>query len=66
MIRKLGTVVCNSSPVIGLASLGMLNLLWELFDSVFVTEAVYTEVVRQGCNRLGKEELETAVEQGYI
>ena len=66
MTRKFGMVISNSSPVIGLASLGLVHLLWELFDQVIVTEAVYTEVVRQGRNRLGKEELETAVERGYI
>ena len=41
MRDKLGTVICNSSPIIGLASLGLLHLLWELFDQVIVTEAVY-------------------------
>jgi len=46
--------------------LGLLHLLWELFDQVIVTEAVYTEVVIQGRNRLGKEELETSVKDGYI
>lgn len=66
MTRKLGMVICNSSPIIGLASLELLHLLWALFDQVIVTEAVYTEVVTQGRNRLGKEELETAVKHGYI
>ena len=65
MTRKLGMVISNSSPIIGLASLGLLHLLWELFDQVIVTEAVYTEVVIQGRNRLGKEELETSVKDGY-
>ena len=48
MTRKLGMVISNSSPIIGLASLGLLHLLWELFDQVIVTEAVYSEVVIQG------------------
>lgn len=66
MTRKLELVICNSSPVIGLASLGLVHLLWDLFDQVIVTQAVYTEVVQEGQNRLGKEELETAVKRGYI
>lgn len=66
MKRKLGMVISNSSPIIGLVSLGLLHLLWEIFDQVIVTEAVYTEVVIQGRNRLGKEELETSVKHGYI
>ena len=57
MTRKLGMVIYNASPIIGLASLGLLHLLWSFFDQVIVTEAVYTEVVTQGRNRLGKEEL---------
>ncbi len=44
----------------GYASLGLLHLLWELFDQVIVTEAVYAEMVVQGRNRMGKEELETS------
>ncbi|HZK84965.1 MAG TPA: DUF3368 domain-containing protein [Desulfosporosinus sp.] len=66
MTKKLQMVICNSSPVIGLASLGLVHLLWELFDKVIITQEVYREVVEQGRNRLGKEELETAVERGYI
>lgn len=66
MTRKLSVVISNSSPIIGLSSLGLLHLLWELFDRVIVTEAVYTEVVIQGRNRLGKEELETSVKHGNI
>ncbi|MCO5385931.1 DUF3368 domain-containing protein [Desulfosporosinus sp.] len=66
MTRKLELVICNSSPVIGLASLGLVHLLWELFEQVLVTQAVYNEVVQQGLNRPGKEELETAVKQGNI
>ena len=66
MKDKLGTVICNSSPIIGLASLGLLHLLWELFDQVIVTEAVYAEVTKQGRNRIGKDELGLSIKEGYI
>ena len=39
MTRKLGMVICNASPIIGLESLGLLPLLWALFDQVIMTEA---------------------------
>jgi predicted nucleic acid-binding protein len=31
-------VVCNASPIIGLAVLGKLNFLWELFEVVIPAE----------------------------
>jgi predicted nucleic acid-binding protein len=35
-------VVCNASPIIGLAILGKLNLLWELFDVIIPGEVYKT------------------------
>jgi len=37
-------VICNASPIIGLIGINQLVLLWELFDEVFVSEAVYQEI----------------------
>ena len=41
-------VVLNSSPLIFLAKLGLLDLLEKLFDEVYITEAVYHETVVEG------------------
>lgn len=38
-------VICNASPIIGLIGIGQLNLLWELFDEVLISEAVYDELL---------------------
>ncbi len=38
-------IICNSSPIIGFSLIGKLNLLWEIFDEVYIPEAVYQEVV---------------------
>ena len=65
-MNKLGKVVSNSSPIIGLSILGLLNLLWDLFDEVLITESVYDEVVVKGKNNIGYYELEKAVKDGYI
>jgi predicted nucleic acid-binding protein len=59
-------VVCNASPIIGLSILGLLNLLWKLFD-VAIPEEVYKEIVT--CNKedvWGKKELEKAVSEEKI
>jgi len=49
-------IVCNSSPIIALSSIKQLALLSELFDSIFVPHAVFTEVTR------GRESLEGAAQ----
>lgn len=36
--------LCNTSPIIGLISIGRLSLLWKLFDEVILPEAVYKEL----------------------
>ena len=59
-------VVCNASPIIALAKLGSLNVLYELFD-VYISREVYNEVVfgNKG-EAAGKEELIKAVQDGNI
>ena len=59
-------VVCNASPIIGLSKLGLLNILYDMFE-VYVTKEVYNEiVVGKEDNATGKEELIDAVENGRI
>lgn len=38
------TVVCNSSPLIAFQSIDGLNILRQLFDTILIPEAVFTEV----------------------
>ena len=60
-------VICNSSPIIGLALIGKLNLLWEIFDEVIIPKEVYREVVEANSNdNYGSRELEKAVNEGNI
>ena len=37
-------VICNTSPIIGLLTINRLSLLWQIFDEVFIPEAVYREL----------------------
>ncbi len=59
-------VVCNASPIIALAKLGSLYVLYVLFD-VYISREVYNEVVfgNKG-EAAGKEELIKAVQDGNI
>ncbi|KXH81973.1 DUF3368 domain-containing protein [Sporosarcina sp. HYO08] len=58
-------IITNSTPVIGLSMIGKLSLLNELFDEVYVPEAVYNEIVNGRSNRkYGKEELKGLIEEG--
>lgn len=60
-------VVCNSSPIIGLAIINKLELLWELFDEVIIPQAVYDEIVNsKGNEKYGSKELEAAVRLNRI
>jgi predicted nucleic acid-binding protein len=60
-------VVCNSSPIIGLAIINKLDLLWELFDEVIIPQAVYDEIVNsKGNEKYGAKELEVAVSLNRI
>lgn len=53
-------VVCDSTVLIGLARIGRLELLRQLFSEVFIPEKVYDEVVVRGKGRPGAEEVASA------
>ena len=38
------SIITNTSPITGLSMLGQLPLLWELFDQVYVPQAVISEL----------------------
>ena len=37
-------VVSNTTPIISLASIGYLSLLSDLFNTIYIPQAVYTEI----------------------
>lgn len=53
-------VVCDSSVLIGLAKIGKLELLKDIYNEVYVPEAVFSEVVGKGKGRSGITEVENA------
>lgn len=50
-------VVSNTSPLINLAQIGMLDLLQKLYGEIYVPDAVWQEVVIQGKGQPGATEL---------
>ena len=56
MIPRL-TVVSNTSPLINLAQIGMLDLLQKLYGEIYVPDAVWQEVVVKGKGQPGAAEL---------
>ena len=59
--------VCNSSPIIGLSIIGKLDLLWQIFDDVFIPEEVYNEVVSNNkYKNYGEKELKEALDSKNI
>jgi predicted nucleic acid-binding protein len=53
-------VVCNSGPLISLATIDRLELLKSLFDEIIIPVAVYEEVVVQGYGEPGSQEVRDA------
>lgn len=53
-------VVSDATPLIGLAKIGKLELLRELFDTIRIPEAVYAEVVTNARERPGALEIRQA------
>ena len=54
-------VVANSSVLIALCRIGMLNLLHQKFpEGIFIPEAVWHEVVKSGRGQPGSEEVSSS------
>lgn len=59
-------VVADSSCLIGLAEVNLFTLLKELFSEVYISNAVYDEVVIDGKGQAGANETDFAVQEGWI
>ena len=64
---KKQTVLCNTSPIIGLLSIGRLFLLKELFDEIILPEAVYKELCEGSpAHQQESNEIKEWVLKGYF
>ncbi|MCW3141153.1 MAG: hypothetical protein N2V72_03090 [Methanophagales archaeon] len=57
-------VVVDSSCLIGLAQIKQFDLLKELFLEVYISEAVFDEVIVKGKGEVGSEEAKSAIKDG--
>jgi predicted nucleic acid-binding protein len=62
----MASAVSDASVLIHLAGIGQLDLLPALFERVLVPEAVWREVVIQGCLPAVVEAVEVAARQGWL
>lgn len=57
------SIITNTSPIIGLSMIGKLPLLWELFDHVYVPQAVISELTNSlHENDYGRKEIINALD----
>lgn len=61
-------VISNSGPIMSLAKLGLLDLLYELYGQVYIPSAVYYEVViyGQGSGYSDAYHVKSAISQNHI
>jgi len=59
-------VVCDSSTLIHLTSIGRLALLQTFYEQITIPPAVWNEVVEQGAGRVGAQEVAEACQAGWI
>lgn len=53
-------IVSDTSPLINLAAINSLNLLYELYNKIIIPQAVYDEIVIQGKGQAGAEEIKAS------
>ena len=58
-------VVTNSTPLIALSKINRLELLREVYSTVYIPEEVYTEVVVNGVGKPGANESATIIQKLY-
>lgn len=57
-------IITNSTPIIGLSIVGQLKLLAELFEKVYVPNAVYQEIILSNSPRkYDKDELKKMINE---
>ena len=59
-------VISDSSTLIHLSAVNRFGLIREYFPSIYISQAVYREVILRGKQRAGSEEVNQAINNGMI
>lgn len=59
-------VIADASPLIGLSKISRLSLLFALYDTVWISTQVFTDVVTNGKGRPGSRSVPHAIRAGRI
>jgi len=59
-------VVSDTSSLIGLVQINLLEILKEIFLEIYIPSAVYDEVVIKGKGKTGSDEIKNAVTAGWL
>jgi len=54
-------VICNSTPLISLSSIGKLHLLNDLFGEIIIPDKVFNEVVIAGSDKYGSSDIKECI-----
>lgn len=66
-MEKMSKVISNTSPIIALCIIDNLDLLWNIYDDVYIPRVVFDEITSGNPERIkGKKELKKAVDNGKI
>lgn len=60
------SIVCNSSPLIFLSKIDCLQVLFKLFDNIYIPQAVYKEIILSGKKDTSQKIIEEAISVGDL
>ena len=60
------SAIINASPIIALSILNKLDLLWQIFDKVYIPQTVVNEILSPSGKTIGKQELKSAIETAKL
>ncbi len=64
--KKRIKVICNSSPIIGLAKVDRLDIIEKLYEEIIVPEAVFDELITKGRDKDKTTEINELIDQNIV
>ncbi|NIM14014.1 MAG: DUF3368 domain-containing protein [Candidatus Aminicenantes bacterium] len=64
--KKKIKVVCNSSPVIGLAKINRLDIIEKLYQEIIIPEAVFDELITKGKDKDKTAEIKRLIDRNIV